>query len=137
MAFSVFMCVGVFHIPFRGSYLVLFAVSSLFLFTSLGIGLLISTICKNQFLASQISLGLGFLPAMLLSGLMFPINSMPVFFQHLTRILPPRYYITFIESEFMAGTVWEIVIINSLFLTILGLLLFAIVYKKTDMRLPK
>lgn len=73
----------------------------------------------------------------MLSGLMFPINSMPVFFQQLTRILPPRYYITFIESEFMAGTVWEIVIINSLFLTILGSILFAAVYKNTDMRLDK
>ncbi|MBS4759365.1 MAG: ABC transporter permease [Clostridium sp.] len=137
MTFSVFMSVVIFLIPFRGSYPVLFGVSGLFLFTCLGIGLTISSVTKNQFLASQISLGLGFLPALLLSGLMFPINSMPAFFQHLTRILPPRYYITFIESEFMAGTIWEIVIINSIFLTILGLLLFALVYKKTDMRLLK
>lgn len=112
-------------------------VSGLFLFTSSGIGLLISSKLKNQFLASQVSLGIGFLPALMLSGLMFPINSMPAFFQQLTRILPPRYYITFIESEFMAGTVWEIVIINSLFLTILGSILFAAVYKNTDMRLDK
>lgn len=137
MAFNVFMCVVVFKVPFRGSILMLFAVSGLFLFTSLGIGLLISSILKNQFLASQVSLGIAFLPALLLSGLMFPINSMPVFFQWLTRILPPRYFITFIESEFMAGTVWEIVIINSVFLTVLGLILFAAVYKKTDMRLAK
>lgn len=137
MAFSVFISVCVFQIPFRGNYFVLFAVSGLFLFTCLGIGLTISSITKNQFLASQVSLGLGFLPALLLSGLMFPINSMPAFFQHLTRILPPRYYITFIESEFMAGTVREIVIINSIFLTILGLLLFMVVYNKTDMRLLK
>ncbi len=137
MAFNVFMCVVVFKVPFRGSILMLFTVSGLFLFTSLGIGLLISSILKNQFLASQVSLGIAFLPALLLSGLMFPINSMPVFFQWLTRILPPRYFITFIESEFMAGTVWEIVIINSVFLTVLGLILFAAVYKKTDMRLVK
>lgn len=78
-----------------------------------------------------------FCPALLLSGLMFPINSMPLIFQHLTRILPPRYFITFIESEFMAGTVWEIVIVNSIFLTILGLVLFAAVYANTDMRLNK
>lgn len=137
MAFNVFMCVVVFQIPFRGNIFVLFFVSGLFLFTSLGVGLLISSVLKNQFLASQVSLGIGFLPALLLSGLMFPINSMPLIFQHLTRILPPRYFITFIESEFMAGTVWEIVIVNSIFLTILGLLLFAAVYKKTDMRLLK
>ena len=118
MGFNVFMCLAVFKIP-------------------LGIGLLISSKLKNQFLASQVSLGIGFLPSLLLSGLMFPINSMPVFFQHLTRILPPRYFITFIESEFMAGTVWEIVIINSIFLTILGLILFMAVYNNTDMRLIK
>lgn len=137
MAFNVFMCISVFQIPFRGNLLVLFAVSGLFLFTCLGIGLTISSILKNQFLASQVSLGIAFLPALLLSGLMFPINSMPIFFQYLTNFLPPKYYITFIESEFMAGTVWSIVIINSIFLTVLGLLLFALVYKKTDMRLTK
>jgi len=137
MAFNVFLCIGVFQIPFRGNYLVLFGVSGLFLFTCLGIGLNISTITKNQFLASQISLGIGFLPALLLSGLMFPINSMPVFFQYLTRLLPPRYFITFVESEFMAGTIWKIVIINSVFLTLLGLFLFALLYKNTEMRLGK
>lgn len=137
MMFNVFMCTVVFQIPFRGNLLVLFGVSGLFLFTSLGIGLLISSVLKNQFLASQVSLGIAFLPALLLSGLMFPINSMPLFFQHLTRILPPRYYITFIESEFMAGTIWEIVLLNSVFLTVLGLILFGLVYKKTDMRLTK
>lgn len=137
MAFNVFLCVGIFQVPFRGNFFVLFAVSGLFLFTCLGVGLLISTVTKNQFLASQLSLGIGFLPALLLSGLMFPINSMPAFFQFLTRILPPRYYITFIESEFMAGTVWEIVLINSIFLTVLGLFLFAMVYKKTEMRLAE
>lgn len=137
MAFNVFLCTAVFKVPFRGNYFVLFGVCSLFLFTSSGIGLLISSKLKNQFLASQVSLGIGFLPALLLSGLMFPINSMPLIFQHLTRILPPRYFITFIESEFMAGTVWEIVIVNSIFLTILGLVLFAAVYANTDMRLNK
>ena len=137
VSFNVALCIAVFKIPFRGNLLILMFVSGLFLFTSSGIGLLISSKLKNQFLASQVSLGIGFLPALMLSGLMFPINSMPVFFQQLTRILPPRYYITFIESEFMAGTVWEIVIINSLFLTILGSILFAAVYKNTDMRLDK
>ena len=137
MAFNVFMCCAVFKVPFRGSFVILFTVSSLFLFTSLGIGLLISSILKNQFLASQISIGLGFLPSLLLSGLMFPINSMPYFFQYLTMILPPRYFITFIESEFMAGTVWEIVFINSIFLSVPGIILFCAVYAKTDMRLNK
>lgn len=137
LIFNVFLCVAVFKIPFRGNYFVLLAVSSLFLFTSLGIGLLISTKLKNQFFASMISLGIGFLPALMLSGLMFPINSMPKFFQYLTAVIPPRYYVSFIESEFMAGTIPEIVIANSVFLTVWGIILFVAVYKNTKMRLDK
>ena len=135
MAFNVFLCVFVFSIPFRGNFFILFFVSGLFLFTCLGIGLLISTVTKSLFLASMISLGLGFLPALLLSGLMFPISSMPKIFQYLTMILPPRYFIAFIESEFMAGTVLNIVLINSAYLSVLGCILFFVVYKKTGTNL--
>ena len=135
LAFNVFLCVCIFQIPFRGNYLILFIVSGMFLFTSLGIGLNISTILKNQFLASMMSLGLGFLPSLMLSGLMFPINSMPDIFQYFTRIIPPRYYVTFIESEFMAGTIPEIVVVNSIFLSVIGLLLFALMYLNTSIRL--
>jgi ABC-2 type transport system permease protein len=83
----------------------------------------------------MLSTAIGFLPSLLLSGLMFPISSMPKIFQYLTMVLPPRYFITFIESEFMAGTIWNIVLINSIFLTALGLILFVAVYKKTAERL--
>ena len=134
-AFNMFLCVCIFHVPFRGSYFMFFLISGIFLFTSLGIGLMISTALKNQFMASMVSISLGFMPALMLSGLLFPINSMPVFFQYLTMIIPPRYYISFIESEFMAGGVNEIRLANAFYLTLLGLLLFAGVYKKTQMRL--
>ncbi len=135
MLFSIFMCIVVFQVPFRGNLFILFGVSSLFLIACLGIGLFISTKFKDQFLASQAALAVGFLPALLLSGFIFPINSMPMFFQFLTMILPPRYFVTFIESEFMAGTIWDIVIVNSIYLSILGILLFIAVYQNTIMRL--
>lgn len=135
MAFNVLLCVGIFHIPFRGNFIILFFISGIFLFTSLGIGLLISSLLKNQFMASMVAMSLGFMPALMLSGLVFPINSMPVFFQNLTRIIPPRYYISFIESEFMTGGVNIIRFENAVYLTILGLILFSAVYKKTQMRL--
>lgn len=135
MIFNVFMCIVVFQIPFRGSLLILFTVSGMFLFTCLGIGLLISTNFKDQFLASQAALAFGFLPALMLSGLTFPINSMPMFFQWLTRLIPPRYFVTFIQSEFMAGSIPEVVIFNAAFLSILGMILFGIVYKNTATRL--
>lgn len=135
LMFSICMIVGVFNIPFRGNFLVLFIVSSLFLFTCLGIGLFLSTVLKNQLLASMASLVAGFLPALMLSGLIFPINSMPIGFQWLTRVLPPRYFVTFIRSEFLVGTVPIIVIVNSLFLLMLGLFFFMLVWKKTARRL--
>ena len=135
MMFSVFICVVVFKIPFHGDLWVLFGVSSLFLFTCMGVGLLISTNLKDQFLASQAALAIGYLPALMLSGLMFPINSMPAVFQWFTYIIPTRYFVTFILSEFLAGTIWDIVLINSVFLLGLGGILFAAVYKRTMMRL--
>lgn len=135
MSFSVFMCINVFQIPFRGSLLVLFFFSGLFLFTAMGQGLLISSILKNQFTASQAALVGGFLPALMLSGLVFPITSMPIPLQWLSSIIPARYFVAGLQSEFMAGTIPEVVIPNCIFLGILGSLLFIAVYFHTDMEL--
>lgn len=135
MAVNVFFCIVVFQVPFRGNLLVLALFSALFLFTAMGQGLLISTILKNQFTASQAALFAGFLPAMMLSGLVFPINSMPVFMQWLSMIIPSRYFVACIQSEFMAGTVPEIVIPNCIFLAVFGLILFMIIYSKTSVKL--
>lgn len=135
MIFNVFICICIFQIPFRGHLLILFFFSALFLFTAMGQGLLISTILKNQFTASQAALFAGFLPAMMLSGLVFPISSMPMFMQYLSLVIPSRYFVACIQSEFMSGTVPEIVIPNCIFLAIFGLILFVIIYSATKMRL--
>ena len=135
MSFSVFMCIVVFQVPFRGSLLVLFGFSALFLFTAMGQGLLISSVLKNQFTASQAALVGGFLPALMLSGLVFPITSMPIPIQWLSSVIPSRYFVACLQSEFMSGTVPEIIIPNCIFLAVLGVILFAAVYEKTQMRL--
>lgn len=137
MSFSVFMCIAVFQIPFRGHLWVLASFSALFLITAMGQGLLISTILKNQFTASQAALVAGFLPGLMLSGLIFPINSMPLPLQWMSSIIPARYFVTCIQSEFMTGTVPEVIIPNCIFLGILGLILFGLVYKKTQMNLEE
>lgn len=134
MVFNVFVCIFIFKIPFRGNFFVLLFVCSLFLFSALGIGLFISSNFKDQFLASQSALSIGFLPSLLLSGLTFPINSMPQILQELTKIIPTRYFVSFIQSEFLAGTIWQIVFINSIFLLILGILSAFIVYKNLKTR---
>ncbi len=135
MFFNIWMCVAIFDIPFRGSYGVLTFVSGLFLLTALGIGLLVSSVLKNQFLASQAAVGIGFLPSLMLSGLAFPVASMPAFFQGITMLLPARHYVTFIVSEFLTGTVAEIVALNALYLSVIALLLGVAVKRKTASRL--
>lgn len=135
MSLNVFLCIALFHVPFRGNFLVLATFAGLFLFAAMGQGLLISTIFKNQFLASQAALFAGFLPAMMLSGLVFPINSMPISMQYLSMIVPSRYFVACIQSEFMAGTVPEIIVPNCIFLAVFGSILFLVIYKKTKMRL--
>lgn len=135
--FNIFLCIVVFKVPFRGNLFVLLLVGSLYLFCCLGIGLSISSCYKEQFSASQTALSFGLFPALMLSGLIYPISSMPLFFQYLTAILPPRYFITFIQSEFMAGTIFKIVLINSIYLGLLGVGLFFIVYNNISLRLEK
>lgn len=135
MCFCVFLCISVFQIPFRGSFLVLFLFSGLFLLTAMGQGLLISTLLKDQYNASQAALVAGFLPALMLSGLVYPINSMPLPLQWLSFFMPARYMVSSIQNEFMAGTIWEIILPNCLFLAVLSIILFAAVCKKTAMRL--
>ena len=135
--FNIFLCTVIFQIPFRGNIFVLILVGGLYLFCCLGVGLTISSSYKEQFSSSQMALSFGLLPALMLSGLIYPISSMPKIFQYLTAILPPRYFIIFIQSEFMAGTIWKIVIINSIFLGILGILLFFLVYRNVNLTLEK
>ncbi len=132
---NIAIMVFVLDIPFRGNFLILCFISALFLYACLGIGLIISTLLKNQFLASMAALIAGFLPALMLSGLIFPIKSMPLAFQYLTMILPPRYYVTFIRTEFLSGTDWQTTGHAALYLFLLGFLFSLLVYRKTARRL--
>lgn len=106
MTLCVLVAVFVFRVPFRGSVPALYALSACFLIPALGQGLLISAATKNQFLASQIALLSAFLPAFLLSGFLFEINSMPVAIQYITAIVPARYLIPSLQSVFLAGDIW-------------------------------
>ncbi len=135
LAFNVLVMILILDIPFRGNIFILLGVSSLFLYACLGIGLIISSLLKNQFLASMASLLVGFLPAFMLSGLVFPIKSMPLFFQYITLILPPRYYVEFVRSEFLSGTEPSVVLHSATYLFVLGFFFSVLVYRKTARRI--
>lgn len=101
-----------FGVPIRGSLAILLLGSSLYLLVSLSLGLLISSIAKNQFIASQMAMFLTFLPSLLLSGFLYEINNMPVAIQWLTRAIPARYYMELMQSLFLAGDVRPIIVRN-------------------------
>lgn len=100
------LAVTVFGVPFRGSPLALFMIVSAFLLPALGQGLFISAATKNQFIASQLALLTAFLPALLLSGFLFEINSMPLIVRLITYAFPVRYLMPLLQSVFIAGDLW-------------------------------
>ena len=115
------VAVYIMGVPFRGSLLMLFVVSSLFLGCALGMGLFLSTVMRNQFNAAQATLTAAFLPAVMLSGFVYEIASMPLPLQWLTRIIPARYYASSLQTLFQAGTLMELLWPNLLCLLLLSL----------------
>ncbi|MEO8661176.1 MAG: ABC transporter permease [Bryobacteraceae bacterium] len=93
----------VFHVPFRGNFLLLLFCATLFLMTSLGTGLFISTISKTQQQALMSSFFFA-TPTFMLSGFAFPIRNMPEVVQYLTYLNPLRYFVEIVRGIFLRGT---------------------------------
>jgi ABC-2 type transport system permease protein len=102
-----------FHVPLRGSVTILAGASMLYLLVALGIGLLISSATKNQFTASQLTMLVTFLPAFMLSGFLFDLRNMPAAVRLLTYALPARYYVALLQTLFLAGDVWGVIVPNA------------------------
>ncbi len=136
---SLFLCVVftvfLFQVPFRGSLLALILVSAIFLFSALLLGLYISTVSRNQFVAAQAAMVVAFLPAIMLSGFVFEISTMPLPIRLLTYIFPARYYVPCLQTLFLVGNVWKLLIVNSFWMLVLTALLFIATSRKTVKRL--
>ncbi len=135
LALCVLAAKYVFFVPLRGSLLVLVGVSTLYLLVSLGIGLVASSATKSQFLASQIALLATFLPAMLLSGFLFDLRSMPVVVQVITYILPARYFVALLQTIFLAGDVWSVILPNAAVLAVMAVVLLGAARATTQKKL--
>ena len=120
MAVSVLMALYLFGVPLRGSLLVLCLATSVFLLAALGMGLLISTVTRIQFVAGQVAILGTFLPAFILSGFIFDIRSMPTFIQYITYAIPARYFVAILQSVFLAGDVWPVIGPNLLALVVMA-----------------
>jgi ABC-2 type transport system permease protein len=111
-----------FKIPFRGDLGLLFALSGLFLLTSLGIGLFASTIASTQ-QEAMLSVWMILLPTLFLAGFFFPIEAMPKFLQWMSYLSPLRYYLVIIRSILLKGVgveaLWREIIALSIFATVM------------------
>ena len=135
MLLSVAMALWLFDVPLRGSFWALTAASALFMLVALGMGLLISVVAKNQFVAGQISIIITFLPAFILSGFIFQISSMPAAIQVITHIIPARYYVAILQTLFLAGNIWPIVLSNSAALAVMMVIFLGLARRKMQKRL--
>ena len=96
----------VFQVPIRGNLLALYFYSGLFLLTTLGLGLFISTLVKTQQQAMLVAAFFVMMPFVLLSGFIFPVENMPKPIQVLSEFIPLKYYLTIIRGIFLKGTWW-------------------------------
>jgi ABC-2 type transport system permease protein len=111
----------IFGVPFRGNPLVLLVCAFLFLLTTLGMGLLFSTVSNTQQQAMMASFFF-FMPAFMLSGFAFPIRNMPIVVQYLTYLNPVRYFMEIVRGIFLKGTGIPVLWPQMLALAILGTL---------------
>jgi ABC-2 type transport system permease protein len=129
------VCLGVsvfiMGIPFRGSLLALFGISTLFLGSALGMGLFLSTVLRSQFNAALAALTSAFLPALMLSGFVFEIDSMPRVLRSLSHIIPARYFASSLQTLFQAGTVGALLWTNALGLGLLTLFWLGLTARNT------
>jgi ABC-2 type transport system permease protein len=135
LALCLFAAKFLFQVPFRGSVAVLTGVSMLYLLVALAIGLWISSAVRSQFVASQIALLVTFLPAVMLSGFLFDLRSMPAAVRVITYILPARYYVTLLQTIFLAGDIWAVILPNAAVLAVMAMFFFVLTRRATQKKL--
>lgn len=124
-----------FGVPLRGSVVLLLVHSAVFLFASMGIGLLISVIARTQLVAFIAAILGTMLPSVLLSGFMFPISAMPQVLQYLTYLIPARYFIVILRGIFLKGTGPEVLWKPTLSLIVFGLIAIAVSVRRFQKKL--
>ena len=135
MGVCVLASIFVFHIPLRGSIFTLIGFTAVFLAVALGIGLLISTVARTQFLASQLAMMIAFLPGLYLSGFLFEVASMPAVLRAVAVIIPAGYYVRGLNTIFLAGDIAAVLVPATLVLLFMSVVLFTLTAFNTRQRL--
>ena len=134
VALAVLMGAFLFDVPLRGSLLLLFGMTAVFLTGALALGLVISIVTKSQLLASQLAMVLTFLPAFLLSGFMYDISNMPRAIQVITYAVPARYFVALLKGIYLKGVGLEILALEAGLLAVFSaimLLVATLKFRKT------
>ncbi len=131
MVIAVLMTVFLFHVPLRGSVPLLFGVGMIFVVGTLAQGILISTVARQQLLASQFAMISTFLPAFLLSGFAFAIANMPLPVQGVTYLVPARYFVALVKGIFLRGVGLETLWADALFLLIFAVVVAGAAIRRT------
>ena len=135
MMVCVLASVFVFDIPLRGSFMTLTLFTAAFLAVALSLGLLISTVARTQFLASQLAMLVAFLPGLYFSGFLFEIASMPTPLQWFSVIVPAKYYVRGLQTIFLAGDIPAVILPTGGVLVLMATILFALTARNTKQRL--
>jgi len=114
-----------FGVPIRGSLIILFAMTGLYLLPTLGYGLLISTVARTQQQAQLMVMPI-MLPAMMLSGFIFPISSLPLVLQYVADLLPTTYFIYIMRSVVVKGVGLDLIIPQTIALSIFAVVLLGL-----------
>ena len=120
------MATFVLNVPIQGSLFWIFVVSTIYILLALSLGLLVSTIAKTQLMALLISAMVLMTPIIMLSGMMFPIESMPKILQYVSAVVPTRYYISAMRKLMIMGVgieqiYYEVIVLIGMFATLLTL----------------
>jgi ABC-2 type transport system permease protein len=126
--------VGVFEVPFRGSLLVMGVSTCIFLFGALFTGIYISTGARTQMAAYQAGMFASFLPAFMLSGFVFPIESMPAVIQAVSYVVPARYFVVVLKAVFLKGEGFAAIWTQLAFLALYGLIVFRLSVRRMNQK---
>jgi ABC-2 type transport system permease protein len=129
------LCLGaakfLFDVPIRGSVPILLTLSMLYLLVSVAMGLLISSSLKSQFLSSQVTLVVTFMPALMLSGFIYDLRSVPLTIQLISYLVPARYFVSLLQTLFLVGDVWSVIWLNAAILAGAAIVLLTLARRAT------
>jgi ABC-2 type transport system permease protein len=129
------MSATVLQVPLAGSLVWIILVSLLYILLALSLGLLISSVAQTQFVALLVSAMVLLLPTVMLSGMLFPVESMPQVLQWLSAFMPPRYYIDAMRKLMIMGVGIERVLPDVLILSAMTFVLLLVALRRFRVRL--